>query len=122
MTQQTQPSTFERLLDHIKLSWKLFRDPSVSPLVRYGIPLIGLIYLISPIDFIPDALLGLGQLDDAAVLLLLSQLMIMFAPDDLVNRYRQASQGPEAPQPEPPSSTPADPDDEVIDADYRVLP
>ncbi len=108
-------SSFERLLDHIKLSWRLFRDPRVSPLVRYGIPIIGLVYLLSPVDVVPDVLLGLGQLDDAAVLLLLTQLMIMLAPQEVVDRYRPAGvhaarQGKSPQQ-----------DDEVIDADYRVV-
>lgn len=31
--------------------------------------LLGVIYVLSPIDFIPDALLGLGQLDDIAVII-----------------------------------------------------
>ncbi len=129
MTNQTQQSqsnasTFTRLLDHLKLSWQLFRDPSVSSLVRYGIPILGLIYLISPVDIIPDVLLGFGQLDDAAVLLLLSQLMIMLAPDDIINKYRQATQGGAAPSSSQPDSTrtaKSAPDDDVIDADYRVV-
>ncbi len=108
-------STLERLLQHVKLSWRLFRDPHVSPLVRYGIPLIGLVYLLSPVDVVPDVLLGLGQLDDAAVLLLLSQLMIMLAPQDVVNRYRPS--GDHTPhQGKRPHQ-----DEEVIDADYRVV-
>ncbi len=123
MTQQTQTnaSTFIQLLDHLKLSWQLFRDPSVSALVRYGIPIIGLIYLISPVDVIPDVLLGFGQLDDAAVLLLLSQLMIMLTPDDIVARYRQAAQGATAPADDAPKAKTSSNED-VIDADYRVIP
>ena len=31
--------------------------------------LLALVYLLSPLDFLPDAIPGLGQLDDAAVLL-----------------------------------------------------
>jgi uncharacterized membrane protein YkvA (DUF1232 family) len=75
---------FAELINQGKLAWRLFRDPNVTPLVRYGIPLLGLIYLISPIDIIPDALLGLGQLDDIAVIMLLTKLFISLAPDDIV--------------------------------------
>ncbi|HEY80492.1 MAG TPA: DUF1232 domain-containing protein, partial [Caldilineae bacterium] len=112
-------STFIRLLEHLKLSWKLFRDPSVSALVRYGIPILGLIYLISPVDVIPDVLLGFGQLDDAAVLLLLSQLIVMLAPADIVARYQQAARGA---APAAGEADASQEDDEVIDADYRVIP
>lgn len=33
--------------------------------------LLALVYILSPLDFIPDALLGVGQLDDGAVLVAL---------------------------------------------------
>ena len=123
MTNQTQtgnPSTWIRLIDHLKLSWRLFRDPSVSSLVRFGIPLLGLIYLISPVDIIPDVFLGLGQLDDAAVLLLLTQLMVMLTPDDIVTKYRQAQS--RASQGAAPEAEPQAEDDEIVDAEYRVIP
>jgi len=122
MSQQTRKtqsngSTFIRLLDHLKLSWRIFRDPSVSPFVRYGIPILGLIYLILPTDVVPDVLLGLGQLDDAAVLLLLSQLMTMLAPKDVVNKYRQAAEAAAGA-----ASSVNEDVEEVIDADYREIP
>ena len=31
--------------------------------------ILALVYILSPVDFIPDAIPGLGQLDDGAVLL-----------------------------------------------------
>lgn len=31
--------------------------------------LLAIIYVISPIDFVPDAMLGIGQIDDTAVLI-----------------------------------------------------
>ncbi|WP_026692250.1 YkvA family protein [Peribacillus kribbensis] len=45
---------------------------------------IGIIYFVSPIDFIPDFLFGLGILDDAAVLgFIVSQM------DPDLNRFQQ---------------------------------
>ncbi len=111
-----QNSTFWRLMDSVKLAWRIFRDPSVSPMIRYGVPILGLIYLLSPIDIIPDVILGLGQLDDAAILILLSQLMIMLAPNEAVRRYQH-------PETDATSETVESQkeDGEVIDADYRVI-
>ncbi len=111
----SQKATFWRVMDNVKRAWRIFRDPSVSPMIRYGIPMLGLLYLISPIDIIPDVLLGLGQLDDAAILILLSQLMIMLAPNDAVQRY----QHPTSVSTERPDVSAEDGD--VIDADYRVI-
>ena len=33
--------------------------------------ILSLVYILSPVDFIPDAILGLGQVDDGIVLLAL---------------------------------------------------
>ena len=116
--------SFSDILDKGKLAWKLFRDPNVSPWLRFGLPLIGLVYLISPIDILPDVVPVLGQLDDVAVLMLLTQLFITLAPDNIVNMYRQASQvagfSPDDLESSPAGA--ATPDDEdVIDTEFRVL-
>lgn len=39
---------------------------SLRSIVYY---ILALVYILSPVDFIPDAIPGLGQLDDGAVLL-----------------------------------------------------
>ncbi len=129
MTNQSDKKKSFSLVDFInqgKLAWKLFRDPNVTPLVRFGIPLLGIVYLISPIDIIPDALLGFGQLDDIAVLMVLLRAFIALAPEDIVNMYRQ---GRGATDPRggvsdsaAGSATTASVDDDVIDTEYRVVP
>ena len=106
------------LFSQVKLVWQLIRDPNVSSLVRYGLPLIGLIYLIFPIDILPDPILGLGQLDDVAILLLLSQLLISLAPDEIVRKYRQATGAGTSSDD---SNIHASDYDEVIDTDYEVV-
>ena len=108
-----------------KLAWKLFRDPNVSPWVRFGIPIIALVYVVSPIDILPDVIPVLGQLDDVAVIVLLTQLFISLAPDNIVAMYQQATQAagfspnPAGSSSQPSSTTPDD--DEVIDTDYQVV-
>ena len=50
----------------IKDYWKgTYRDVSVKSIVIF---LVGLVYIISPIDLIPDYIIGLGQIDDVAIL------------------------------------------------------
>ena len=50
----------------IKDYWKgTYRDVSVKSVV---ILLVALAYILSPIDLIPDYIIGLGQIDDAVIL------------------------------------------------------
>jgi uncharacterized membrane protein YkvA (DUF1232 family) len=69
-----------------RLAWRLFRDRRV-PLWTKLIPPAALGYILFPIDLIPDAALGLGQLDDIAVLLIGIKLFIELAPPDVVREH-----------------------------------
>ena len=54
------------LIPLIKDYWKgTYRDLSVKSIVIF---VVALVYIISPIDLIPDYLIGLGQIDDAVIL------------------------------------------------------
>jgi uncharacterized membrane protein YkvA (DUF1232 family) len=79
-------------LDQARLSWRLLRDPRVS-IVKYGIPAMLLIYLLSPLDAIPDFVLGIGQSDDLGVAVLAIMMFIrlvpMMAPMDVVDEHVQ---------------------------------
>jgi uncharacterized membrane protein YkvA (DUF1232 family) len=123
-TDKKKGFSFKEIINQGKLAWNLFRDPNVSPLVRFGIPLIGLVYIISPIDIIPDVIPVLGQMDDVAVIMLLTQLFISLAPDNIVAMYRQATQAAQAagfkPDADAASPSPSAGDD-VIDTEYQVV-
>jgi hypothetical protein len=54
------------------------------------IPPAVLIYILSPVDFLPDVALGLGQLDDLAILLIGTKLFIELAPADVVREHLAA--------------------------------
>ena len=69
-----------------RLAWRLFWDQRV-PLWTKLIPPAVMAYVISPIDIIPDVALGLGQLDDIAVLLLGLKLFIELAPPEVVREH-----------------------------------
>lgn len=69
--------------------WRRLRDPSV-PARQKAIPLFALLYILSPIDLVPDALLGLGQLDDIAVLVIALRLFLS------LSNKQTAAQKPDA--------------------------
>ncbi|MCX7682584.1 MAG: DUF1232 domain-containing protein [Anaerolineae bacterium] len=70
----------------VRLAWRLFWDRRV-PLWTKIIPPAVLAYILSPVDFIPDPGLGLGQLDDVALVLLGIKLFIELAPPDVVREH-----------------------------------
>ena len=52
---------------------RALKDPRVPAWIKF-LPLLALVYVVSPIDFIPDPLIILGWLDDILVVVgLLSQ-------------------------------------------------
>jgi len=84
---------FFRLLTHlpsfVKLFARLIKDPrvSVSPkLVLAGI----LAYVILPADLLPDFLIGVGQLDDLAVILGGLKLFLGLCPSNVVQEHLRA--------------------------------
>jgi uncharacterized membrane protein YkvA (DUF1232 family) len=75
------------LIDQIRLTWALLRDPRV-PIWAKAIPVVGLLYVLSPLDFIPDVLIGLGQLDDLAIVIGGMRLFASVIPQDIVEEHR----------------------------------
>jgi uncharacterized membrane protein YkvA (DUF1232 family) len=116
------PGFWMNLFNSFRIAWRLIRDSQV-PMSAKLVPLVTVLYILSPIDFLPDLAVGLGQLDDLAILLLGTQLFIAVSPKDIVNRIRAEIEG------RPPDggwtvtgSQPQDPDqphssasDEIID-------
>ena len=85
--------SFFQLLTHlpsfVKLFSRLIKDPrvSVSPkLVLAGI----LAYVILPTDLMPDFLIGVGQLDDLAVVLGGLKLFLNLCPREVVQEHLKA--------------------------------
>ncbi len=71
----------------IKLILRLLGDKRVSPWLKI-LPVGGLIYLISPIDIIPDILVPIvGELDDIAILWLTNYLFIELCPKEVVQEH-----------------------------------
>jgi uncharacterized membrane protein YkvA (DUF1232 family) len=81
----------QALIDQVRLTWRLMRDPRV-PVYLKVLPFLGFIYVISPLDFIPDMIIGLGQLDDLGVILIGMKMFETLAPAHLVEEHRLAIQ------------------------------
>lgn len=82
---------FERLNTFwfsIRLTWRLLQDSRV-PIWTKAIPVLTVLYILSPIDVIPDFLLILGQLDDIVILTAGFQLFERLAPFEIVEEHRR---------------------------------
>lgn len=72
-----------------QLAWRLFWDERV-PFETKLIPILTMLYLVMPIDLVPDAFFGVGQVDDLVLLLIGLRVFISLCPTALVDQYRQA--------------------------------
>jgi uncharacterized membrane protein YkvA (DUF1232 family) len=109
-----QNSGFIRnLLVQVKLILRLIRDPRVNFFVKL-LPIAAAIYVISPVDLIPGAVLPfVGALDDAMVVWLGTSLFMALCPEEVVREHTNALENvvtgtwQDAPQQKP--------DDQIID-------
>ncbi len=102
----------------VQLWWRLLFDSRVPGWTKL-IPLFTLLYIIFPLDLIMDPILGLGQLDDLAVLLLGMELFVTLAPAAVVAELRRRIRsGEPAAQARGGSQAKAPP---TVDATYRVV-
>jgi uncharacterized membrane protein YkvA (DUF1232 family) len=85
-----QTGVLADLLERGRLVWRLMNDGRVPTWLKVSIPLVVGLYFISPVDLIPDFILGLGQLDDLGVILLGMGLFIRLAPEAVVDEHRRA--------------------------------
>lgn len=82
-----------KLPTYARLVWGLARD-SRTPVPLKAMLLAGLAYVVMPLDLVPDAIPILGQADDLTVLLLVLDLFIANAPDEVRREHAlRASNG-----------------------------
>ena len=88
-----QGGVLKEFLKQAKLVGRLIGDRRVNGLLKL-IPIASIIYLVSPLDFVPGlAVPLLGALDDAAVVWLGTTLFIELCPQDVVKEHRDALDG-----------------------------
>jgi uncharacterized membrane protein YkvA (DUF1232 family) len=75
----------------LRLAIRLYRDPRVSSVIKALVPLLAALYVLSPIDLVPDFIVGFGQVDDVGVLGLLAlaavALIRRLAPRSVVEEH-----------------------------------
>ena len=70
-----------------QLTWRLLQDDRVPMWVK-AIPIAAMLYIFSPIDLIPDFLLGFGQIDDFMLILGGMELFERMIPAEIVEEHR----------------------------------
>ena len=77
-----------RLISSIRLIWKLLTDSRVPFWIRIALPL-ALIYVISPIDILPDFIPVMGRVDDIIAIVAGIMILLKLAPKKEVNQYKK---------------------------------
>jgi len=108
-----------------RLVWRLLWDARVPWPTKLLVPAT-LGYILFLIDLIPDVFLGLGQLDDLAILLLGMRLFVSACPAAVVEEHLAGLRGQvrsdhAASRPPSPSTGGDAGQGPVIDASFRVL-
>jgi uncharacterized membrane protein YkvA (DUF1232 family) len=107
-----RPGLLKTFVSHVRLASRLMREPRV-PTILKAVPLVGLAYLIWPLDAIPDFLPIAGEVDDLAIALIALQAFVYLCPQFIVAFHRTAIAQGRRFVPIPPSDT-------VLDAEWHV--
>jgi uncharacterized membrane protein YkvA (DUF1232 family) len=107
----TEPGLLKELVTKLRLAYRLLREPSVPALTKL-VPVIGAVYLVWPIDLLPDIFPILGQLDDLGIAVAAIEIFLRLCPPAAAAFHRDAivHGRPYSPMPG---------DGSVIDAQYR---
>ena len=67
----------------LRLIWPLIKDRRV-PLMAKSVPVLTLLYILSPVDLVPDLFPGLGQVDDLSLMVLSILLFLRMVPREVL--------------------------------------
>ena len=81
----------KKIIGQVKLLWFLYRDPRTPKSFKILVWVVFL-YLLMPLDIIPDFIPVLGQLDDLLVILIGYKLLIKLCPVEFVEECRRQAQ------------------------------
>ncbi|MBP1684483.1 MAG: hypothetical protein H6Q33_626 [Deltaproteobacteria bacterium] len=74
------------LPNFVRLYWRLFCDARVSIWPK-ALLVVSLLYLVFPVDFIPDVLPFLGEVDDLVLLIVACRLFMHMCPPHVVQEH-----------------------------------
>lgn len=84
-----RPGLLRTLLTHGRLAVRLMREPRVSRFIKV-LPLLTALYVVWPLDFVPDLIPVLGQIDDLGVMLISLEVFLGLCPAGAVAFHRDA--------------------------------
>lgn len=76
----------KHLPDFVKLFFRLLADRRVGWFAK-AILLGALVYVVSPLDFLPDLAPVIGQLDDLSLFLLAARMFISMVPQPVIQEH-----------------------------------
>jgi uncharacterized membrane protein YkvA (DUF1232 family) len=84
------PNYWKNTWADLSLTWRLMGDRRV-PIFLKLMPVLVVLYLLSPLDLIPGFIPIVGQLDDLGLLLIGIAAFIRLAPREIVSEHRLAA-------------------------------
>jgi uncharacterized membrane protein YkvA (DUF1232 family) len=85
----SRPVALRSLFAQVRLAIRLLREPRVPMLVKV-IPILALLYVIWPLDIVPDLFPVIGQLDDMGVALLALEMFTKMCPAVVRSFHQEA--------------------------------
>ena len=88
---------FTMFRKELLLAWAVLRDPR-APKAAKLVTVLAVLYVVSPIDFIPDTIPVLGWIDDGVISWLLLQLAQRLLPPELAAALRARAEARATPR------------------------
>jgi len=74
------------LPNFVRLYWRLLCDRRVSIWPK-ALLLLSVLYVLSPLDFIPDVIPLFGEIDDLVVVIVVCRLFVYLCPREVVREH-----------------------------------
>ena len=114
------PGFWREIWQQIRLVFRLIGDPEV-PIYLKIVPFITFIYLLIPVDLLPDVVPVLGQIDDVAFLLAGSKIFLTLVPHHIVARHMEEIRQSDGYFTEETAVTSPLEDAIIIDGEHKVI-